>query len=123
VDLGPASRLDEPELASWSSRARNDLEGIARRGLIGGHLDVRGDPATAGAFDDLVDPRTDPRRALRGDLLDVLSPFLIVGRIREEVERNLSDEYHLSADQISSCFEYATEDWPFNLAEVLAQAK
>ena len=34
-----------------------------------------------------------------------------------------SDQYHLSADQISSCFEYATEDWPFNLAEVLAQAK
>jgi RNA polymerase sigma-70 factor len=44
-------------------------------------------------------------------------------RIRADVERNLSDEYHLSADQISSCFEYATEDWPFNLAEVLAQAK
>ncbi|HXN84512.1 MAG TPA: sigma-70 family RNA polymerase sigma factor [Candidatus Binataceae bacterium] len=44
-------------------------------------------------------------------------------RIREEVERNLSCEYHLSADQISLCFEYATEDWPFNLAEVLAQAK
>jgi RNA polymerase sigma-70 factor len=44
-------------------------------------------------------------------------------RIREEVERNLSAKYHLSADQISSCFEYATEDWPFNLAEVLAQAK
>jgi RNA polymerase sigma-70 factor, ECF subfamily len=44
-------------------------------------------------------------------------------RIREDVEKNLSDQYHLSADQISSCFEYATEDWPFNLAEVLAQAK
>ena len=44
-------------------------------------------------------------------------------RIREEVERNLSSEYHLSADQINLCFEYATEDWPFNLAEVLEQAK
>ncbi len=44
-------------------------------------------------------------------------------RIRENVERNLRDEHHLSADQISACFEYATEDWPFNLAEVLAQAK
>ncbi len=44
-------------------------------------------------------------------------------KIREDVEKNLSSEYHLSADQISSCFEYATEDWPFNLAEVLAQAK
>jgi len=44
-------------------------------------------------------------------------------RIRADVEKNLSVEYHLSADQISSCFEYATEDWPFNLAEVLAQAK
>ena len=44
-------------------------------------------------------------------------------QIREAVETNLSDDYHLSADQISSCFEYATEDWPFNLAEVLAQAK
>lgn len=43
--------------------------------------------------------------------------------IREAVETNLRTEYHLSADQISSCFEYATEDWPFNLAEVLAQAK
>lgn len=44
-------------------------------------------------------------------------------RIREEVQRNLSHEYHLSSDQISLCFEYATEDWPFNLVEVLAQAK
>jgi RNA polymerase sigma-70 factor len=44
-------------------------------------------------------------------------------RIREDVEKTLSDEYHLSPDQISSCFEYATEDWPFNLAEVLAQVK
>jgi len=44
-------------------------------------------------------------------------------RIREDVATTLSDEYHLSADQISSCFEYATEDWPFNLADVLAQAK
>ena len=43
--------------------------------------------------------------------------------IRAAVEKNLSVEYHLSADQISSCIEYATEDWPFNLAEVLAQAK
>jgi RNA polymerase sigma-70 factor len=44
-------------------------------------------------------------------------------RIRDEVEKTLSARYHLSADQISSCFEYATEDWPFNLSEVLAQAK
>ena len=44
-------------------------------------------------------------------------------QIREAVERQLSVEYHLSADQIASCFEYATEDWPFNLAEVLEQAK
>jgi len=43
------------------------------------------------------------------------------GQIREAVERNLSAEYHLSADQISSCFDYATEDWPFNLADVLGQ--
>jgi hypothetical protein len=43
--------------------------------------------------------------------------------IRGNVERILRDEHHLSADQISSCFEYATEDWPFNLAEVLGQAK
>jgi len=45
------------------------------------------------------------------------------GQIRQAVERNLGEEYHLSADQISSCFDYATEDWPFNLAEILEQAK
>lgn len=44
-------------------------------------------------------------------------------RIREQVERNLDSVHHLSADEISLCFEYATEDWPFNLAEVLSQAK
>ena len=44
-------------------------------------------------------------------------------QIREHVETNLRDEYRLSAEQIGACFEYATEDWPFNLAEVLAQAK
>ena len=44
-------------------------------------------------------------------------------RIRHQVENCLKGEHHLSADQISLCFEYATEDWPFNLAEVLTQAK
>jgi RNA polymerase sigma-70 factor len=44
-------------------------------------------------------------------------------KIRHEVEISLKGEHHLSADQISLCFEYATEDWPFNLAEVLTQAK
>jgi RNA polymerase sigma-70 factor len=44
-------------------------------------------------------------------------------RIREEVEHHLASAHHLSADEISLCFEYATEDWPFNLAEVLAQGK
>jgi RNA polymerase sigma-70 factor, ECF subfamily len=44
-------------------------------------------------------------------------------QIRVEVERILSEEHHLSADQIALSFEYATEDWPFNLAEILSQAK
>lgn len=44
-------------------------------------------------------------------------------KLRADVEEALRLEHHLSADEISLCFEYATEDWPFNLAEVLSQAK
>ena len=63
--------------------------------------------------------------ALMGEHESTISRKLAQTRahIREDVEKNLSDEFHLSADQISLCIEYATEDWPFNLAEVLAEAK
>ena len=45
------------------------------------------------------------------------------GEIRTSVERGLRKEYRLSDDQISRCFEYATGDWPFDLARTLAQDK
>jgi RNA polymerase sigma-70 factor (ECF subfamily) len=43
--------------------------------------------------------------------------------IRQNVERGLRQEYHLSDDQIGRCFEYAVGDWPFDLARTLEQAK
>ncbi len=45
------------------------------------------------------------------------------GEIRRAVEHTLRQEYRLSDDQISRCFEYATGDWPFDLARSLAQAR
>jgi len=43
--------------------------------------------------------------------------------IREAVERELKQGDGLSDDQISRCFEYAVEDWPFDLGRVLTQVK
>ena len=43
--------------------------------------------------------------------------------IREKVRRALKQEYRLSDDQIGRCFEYAVDDWPFDLARALEQAK
>jgi RNA polymerase sigma-70 factor len=45
------------------------------------------------------------------------------GRIKAEVERSLRADHCLSDEQIERCFEYATGDWVFNLAEALSQAK
>jgi RNA polymerase sigma-70 factor (ECF subfamily) len=43
--------------------------------------------------------------------------------IRTRVEDTLRKEFALSDDQIGRCFEYATGDWPFDLARTLAHAK
>ena len=43
--------------------------------------------------------------------------------IRDRVTRTLRREYHLSDDQISRCFEYATGDWSFDLGSMLALGK
>jgi len=43
--------------------------------------------------------------------------------IRRHVERRLRREHRLSDDQIGRCFEYATEDWMFDLKQALAQGK
>jgi RNA polymerase sigma-70 factor len=42
-------------------------------------------------------------------------------RIRREVERSLRVDHRLSNEQIDRCFDYATADWPFNLATILYQ--
>lgn len=43
--------------------------------------------------------------------------------IRHAVEAALRQEHGLSDDQIDRCFEFAVEDWPFDLGRVLSQAK
>ena len=43
--------------------------------------------------------------------------------IRAMVEDTLRKEFRLSDDQIGRCFEFATGDWPFDLARTLAHAK
>jgi RNA polymerase sigma-70 factor len=43
--------------------------------------------------------------------------------IRHAVEAALRQEHGLSNDQIDRCFEFAVEDWPFDLGRVLSQAK
>jgi RNA polymerase sigma-70 factor len=44
-------------------------------------------------------------------------------KIRAVVERALRRTYHLSNDQINRCFEYAVEDWSFDLRRVLTDIK
>lgn len=43
--------------------------------------------------------------------------------IRRGVARELKREHHLSDEQISRCFEFGTDDWPFDLGRALSQAK
>jgi RNA polymerase sigma-70 factor len=43
--------------------------------------------------------------------------------IRHAVEAALRQEHGLSNDQITRCFEFAVEDWPFDLGRVLSQTK
>jgi RNA polymerase sigma-70 factor len=43
--------------------------------------------------------------------------------IRHAVEGTLRQEHGLSNDQINRCFEFAVEDWPFELGRVLSQTK
>ncbi len=44
-------------------------------------------------------------------------------KIRAAVERALRRTYRLDDDQIHRCFEYAVEDWPFDLRRMLADGK
>ncbi|MFZ1887786.1 MAG: sigma-70 family RNA polymerase sigma factor [Candidatus Binataceae bacterium] len=43
--------------------------------------------------------------------------------IRRGVARELKREHHLSDEQITRCFEFGTDDWPFDLGRSLSQAK
>lgn len=43
--------------------------------------------------------------------------------IRRGVARELKREHHLSDEQITRCFEFGTDDWPFDLGRALSQAK
>ncbi len=43
--------------------------------------------------------------------------------IRLRVARELKREHHLSDEQITRCFEFGTDDWPFDLGRALSQAK
>jgi RNA polymerase sigma-70 factor len=43
--------------------------------------------------------------------------------IRHAVEAALRQKHGLSNDQINRCFEFAVEDWPFDLGRVLSQTK
>ena len=43
--------------------------------------------------------------------------------IRRNVESALRKDYRLSDDQIDRCFEYALDDWPFDLARALEPPK
>jgi RNA polymerase sigma-70 factor len=43
--------------------------------------------------------------------------------IRRRVARELRREHHLSDEQITRCFEFGTDDWPFDLDRSLSQAK
>ena len=40
--------------------------------------------------------------------------------LREEVERSLTDGQRLTADEIRLCYDYALEEWPFDLTRALA---
>jgi RNA polymerase sigma-70 factor, ECF subfamily len=40
-------------------------------------------------------------------------------RLRRQVERTLRREKHLSDDQIRLCYDYATQEWPFDLKQAL----
>jgi len=50
-----------------------------------------------------------------------------LGRIRRAIRggvaRELKRVHHLSDEQITRCFEFGTEDWPFDLGRSLSQAK
>jgi hypothetical protein len=39
--------------------------------------------------------------------------------LRQQVERTLRDEFHLSEAQVSACFEYALEDTGFDFERLL----
>jgi RNA polymerase sigma-70 factor (ECF subfamily) len=43
------------------------------------------------------------------------------GELRRNVERTLREEKKLSDAQVQLCYEYARQDWPFDLAGVLSQ--
>jgi RNA polymerase sigma-70 factor len=45
------------------------------------------------------------------------------GELKRRVERSLRREQHLSEEQIRLCYDYASEQWPFDLGRVLSESK
>lgn len=43
--------------------------------------------------------------------------------LKRGVERSLRDEQHLSEEQIRLCYDYAAEQWPFDLRHALSESK
>jgi RNA polymerase sigma-70 factor len=43
--------------------------------------------------------------------------------LKRRVERSLRREQHLSEEQIRLCYDYATEQWPFDLGRALSESK
>ena len=45
------------------------------------------------------------------------------GELKRRVERSLRREQHLSEEQIRLCYDYASEQWPFDLGRALSESK
>jgi RNA polymerase sigma-70 factor len=45
------------------------------------------------------------------------------GELKRRVERSLRREQHLSEEQIRLCYDYAAEQWPFDLRRALSESK
>jgi IS30 family transposase len=43
--------------------------------------------------------------------------------LKRRVERSLRREQHLSEEQIRLCYDYASEQWPFDLGRALSESK
>jgi len=45
------------------------------------------------------------------------------GDLKRRVERWLRREQHLSEEQIRLCYDYASEQWPFDLTRALSESE